>query len=406
MNRFDLNTEELIHLLFDSDTTTSDKSVILQELQKRPDSGSLLEQYQSLQSLLDKVKSPPPPPPIDWTNSIMNQIKSLSDKHFGFAWFGKLKYALFGLLILIPFGLYLSNFNINDIAQNNSNPPENPVKLDNQNSIDMNEQDISTNKINLNNNPQSPNPETTKPMLIRKSKIHNRNIEYQQNLNTNPNDIDKPTLNPNEQFVKSNKLDFYGLDGKRILPSSSRLIKQNKLNVVFDSLQSPALRRINYDKLNFFVQIRGNYAITSPEKNFPENDFIGKTYNLGLYLDVYENVYAGAEFGTEVFSQIFIVNNQQTIAYEQSPTLFYFGLSGRYEFNQLSIASFKPVGHLFVGGSSLGPLIRLNTVIQADLNKQIGVFVGLEGGVLYYKNQNIWYNSSKLGIVGGINVKF
>jgi len=407
MNRFDLNTEELINLLFDKDTTAVDRSMILQELQKRPESAKMLEQYRNLQSILDKTKVAPTPPPVDWTDSIMQMVKSISDKHFGFAWFGKLKYALFGLLILIPFSLYLFNFNFNEISKNNTVLPELSMKLDNQNNTNSNIEDVATNNIKQSNNPRaSKQNNLKKPTLIKKSLIDKRNNDFQQNPNINRDYIDKLTINPNEQFFPPNKLDSFVLNDKRILPSPSRLNNHNKPNIVFDSPISPALSRINFDKLNIVVQARGNYAITSPEKNFPENDFIGKTYNLGIYFDVYENVYAGAEFGNEVFSQIFVANNQQTAVYDQSPTLFYFGLAGRYEFSQLSIGSFKPIGHLFVGGSSLGPLFRLNTVIQADISKTIGVFVGLEGGLLYYKNQNIWYNSSKLGIVGGINFKF
>lgn len=405
MNRFDLNTEELINLLLDKETSADDKTIILQELQKHPESIEMLNQYSSLQDLLSKTKVTPIPPPSDWTNSIMQQVKLLSDRHFAFLWFGKLKYALFGLLLLLPFGLYFSLEQSSDFSSKNYKADQQKTEtVPNTNNSHSDFLSLNNNNQNLETN--SSKSASNKSPLANKEKVRVINQTPQQ-LRTNLVDNNlRIGNNLHNTFDIKNNSDNFRLNSKDIHFSNS---SNQSTHTIIINVNTP--NKITYsqpypDKTNFLIQTRGIYAITKPEKNFPENDFIGNTYNFGIYLDIYENVYAGAEFGTEVFSQIFFGNNQQTTIYDQTPTLFYFGLAGKYEFNQLSFGKFKPVGHLFVGGSSLGPLIRLNTVLQADLSRTIGVFAGIEAGALYYKNQNIWYNSSKLGIVGGINFKF
>lgn len=410
MNRFDLNTEELINLLMDKDTSAVDKTLILEELQKNPESKTLIDEYSHLQSTFNNVKTTAVPPPTDWTNSVMEQVRLISERHFAYSWFGKLKYALLGLLLLIPFGLYLS-LSDNDEKSNIT------VNKDTNTQISVENNIVSQNQLDINN----PNDIKSQPKTVKKTdkiildviannnfianetkdnakKISDNNISYYLESNS--------LLNLNEEMnLNINTVDLSNIQIKDIYNSDIQSNSQD-ISITPRVISPISLFNLNLSKNSFIIQSRGSYAITNPEKSFAENDFFGNTYNLGIYLDVYDNVYAGAEFGSEVFSQIFLDNAQPGTVYDQSPTLFYFGLSGKYEANQLSFGAFKPVGHLFVGGSSLGPLVRANTVIQANVINSIGIFVGLEGSLLYYKNQNIWYNSGKLGLVGGINFKF
>lgn len=410
MNRFDLNTEELINLMMDNDTSPVDKTLILEELQKNPESKTLIDEYSQLQSTLNNAKPTAVPPPNDWTNSVMEQVRLISERHFAYSWFGKLKYALLGLLLLIPFGLYLSlnddeeksNITVNketntQTSVDNNIVNQNQLEIINPNYITSQPNTIKkTDKIKL-------NAIANKKLIANETKANSKKISY--NLirnNLEPNSL----LYSNEEMnVNIHTVDLTDIQIKDIY--NSDIQSHSKDISITPRVNSPISPfNLNFSKNSFIIQSRGSYAITNPEKSFAENDFFGNTYNLGIYVDVYDNVYVGAEFGSEVFSQIFLDNAQPGTVYDQSPTLFYFGLSGKYESNQLSFGPFKPVGHLFVGGSSLGPLVRANTVIQANIINSIGIFVGLEGSLLYYKNQNIWYNSGKLGLVGGINLKF
>lgn len=402
MNRFDLNTEELIHLLMDKETSADDRSLIKKELQKRPESSGLLQEYTHLQNIFNKVKSPVSLPPQDWTNSILEQVKSISEHHFGFSLFRKFKYALLGLILLIPFGLYLALNNPDNPSNIKTNPTIGTSLNSNNGEIFNQESKLLTEDKNVANETISiaklENQSNNSRMLETTSTSNSINITQETTIN-----IDQETTNFIEKSVDN--YDYSSLQQNNITLSNLPLL--NLTEIVSQYLPS----KINFSRtpsstFNIMLQSRGSYAITKPEKNFTENDFFGNTYNLGVYVDVYESVYAGAEFGSEVFSQIFIGSDQPGVIYDQTPTLFYFGLTGRYEFDKLSVGIVKPVGHLFVGGSSLGPLVRANVVIQANVLNPVGIFVGLEGGLLYYKNQNIWYNSSKLGIVGGINFKF
>ena len=410
MNRFDLNTEELINLMMDNDTSPVDKTLILEELQKNPESKTLIDEYSQLQSTLNKAKPTAVPPPNAWTNSVMEQVKLISERHFAYSWFGKLKYALLGLLLLFPFGLYLSLSDNEEKSNITVNKETNTQTSVDNNIVNQNQLEI-TNPTYLTSQPNS----IKKNDKIKLNVIANNKLianETKANAKKISNNLIRNNLEPNsllysneEMNVNIHTMDLTDIQIKDIYNSD---IQSNSKDISItprvNSTISPF--NLNFSKNSFMIQSRGSYAITNPEKSFAENDFFGNTYNLGIYVDVYDNVYFGAEFGSEVFSQIFLDNAQPGTVYDQTPTLFYFGLSGKYEANQLSFGSFKTVGHLFVGGSSLGPLVRANTVIQADIINSIGIFVGLEGSLLYYKNQNIWYNSGKLGLVGGINLKF
>lgn len=410
MNRFDLNTEELINLMMDNDTSPVDKTLILEELQKNPESKTLIDEYSQLQSTLNKAKPTAVPPPNAWTNSVMEQVKLISERHFAYSWFGKLKYALLGLLLLFPFGLYLSLSDNEEKSNITVNKETNTQTSVDNNIVNQNQLEI-TNPTYLTSQPNS----IKKNDKIKLNVIANNKLianETKANAKKISNNLIRNNLEPNsllysneEMNVNIHTMDLTDIQIKDIYNSD---IQSNSKDISItprvNSTISPF--NLNFSKNSFMIQSRGSYAITNPEKSFAENDFFGNTYNLGIYVDVYDNVYVGAEFGSEVFSQIFLDNAQPGTVYDQTPTLFYFGLSGKYEANQLSFGSFKTVGHLFVGGSSLGPLVRANTVIQADIINSIGIFVGLEGSLLYYKNQNIWYNSGKLGLVGGINLKF
>lgn len=412
MNRFELNTEELINLMMDRDTSEIEKKLILEELQNRPESASLINDYNQLQTLLDKSKNATKIPtiPTTWTNSIMEQVQMISKKHFAFSWFGKLKYALLGLLLLIPFGLYLSlSDNQEESLLSNNNELNLQTNIENNSSITDKE------VIQIQNNIQSQQKNNNNGVPIQ------INVPSKNKLSTSERKEEKLKLPISEQLSNNNKSNLHTITHIEENPKNIIELSKVEINVIYNSNATSS----NYNITNtpnflnhflpfniksnnnvFIIQTRGSYAITNPEKNFVENDFFGNTYNLGIFIDVYDNIFAGAEFGSEVFSQIFTENTQPGTVYEQSPTLFYFGLSGKYEVNQLAFSIFKPVGHLFVGGSSLGPLVKSNVVIQANLINNIGVFVGLEGSLLYYKNQNIWYNSGKLGLIGGVNIKF
>lgn len=409
MNKYDLNTEELINLLLDKDTSESDKTSILEQLNNNPENQSLLQDYKNLQSMIDKATPPLVSPPVEWTNAVLDEVKTISEQHFALQMLQKAKYALLGLLFLLPIGIYFALFNQNNQAESigsaksitqNIDVKENNSNFDNNNK----ETPLLTNFDSKKTKSESTKSKRNKVISkTNKNSTVNNSTELSQNTATKPNEIEEKNIieSIDNQFIE--RIEEQQIIAQNVEP---KIVSQPNINSIANNENDESKKLTTLPKLNIILQSRGIYALTNPEKNYPENDFIGKTYNLGVFFEVYDNSFAGAEFGSEVFSQIFFDQTIDGLPYDQQPTLFYFGLSGKYEFNQLSFGIIKPVGHLFVGGSSLGPLVRSNIVLQANIISNLGVFAGVEGGLLYYKNQNVWYNSGKLSAIGGINIRF
>jgi hypothetical protein len=122
-------------------------------------------------------------------------------------------------------------------------------------------------------------------------------------------------------------------------------------------------------------------------------------------LETFPNISFGAEFGNEPFSQIYL-NSANSTEYTQTPNVTYFGVAARYDANQWKILNIHPVAQLFAGGSSLGPLTRLNMQLEYNGIKYLGIYCGIEGGFLLYSDQGKWLSSKKVGAIFGANFKF
>ncbi len=160
----------------------------------------------------------------------------------------------------------------------------------------------------------------------------------------------------------------------------------------------------------FSLHVRGIYALSNPEKSlqWSGKNQIYTNFSLGGFLTVSENLSFGAEIGQEPFGQVFISQSDNPEEkYDQGPNVFWFGIASRYEFKGVSVIGINPYAQAFVGGSTLGPLVRCQGGLQVPVpGSKLAVTAGYEGSKLWYKNQNTWYSTNKHGLAIGLMFKF
>jgi hydrogenase/urease accessory protein HupE len=59
-----------------------------------------------------------------------------------------------------------------------------------------------------------------------------------------------------------------------------------------------------------------------------------------------------------------------------------------------------------MASTSVGPLVKTNAGLQFVSESGLGILLGLEGSLLAYQNENIWYSSKNLGIMYGMFMRF
>lgn len=429
MNKFEKNqAEELINSLFDKDVSSVEKSRILEQLSQYPEYKSDLELYTEINNHIQASKTIIEPPD-ELTKSLFAKINTIASKHFSNTLLNRSKYLIGAFLLIFLFtSYYFFNTNkatngqlTNKIANtkselNVSNHTDNEINIQKQNSNnsvnsyllnnpDFNNGIVKQNTYSQKNNKSASNDEHNKIIV----NSQNNNLKTINDLNdasyiNNPIPTNYNQMNPTENHTQLNATpDYlaYNIENSNYHINRVKIIpKQNKdINLFtfanFHSEREPVL----------LIQYRSLYAVSNPEKSLQGNA-LSSNYCVGIFLKTYENLYFGAEFGNETFSQIYLDPNTQ-IKYEQSPSVFYFGVGGKYNAKDLNIIGIYPSAQVFVGSSSLGPILRTNLSFQYDIiNNLLGIYGGIEGSAVFYSNQSVWYSSKKLGLIGGVNIKF
>jgi hypothetical protein len=431
MNKFEENqAEELINTLFDKDISSVEKDRILDQLSQYPEYKSDLTIYTEINNQIQANKVVLEPP-IELTKSVFEKVNEIAAKHFKNGFISRSKYVIGAFFLLFLFtSLYL--FNTNKTLNNNINNQENLTNLNDDGFANTQSKKITTathnasvqdskvvaNKVLPKQNSILKKDNSNITLRINTKQAHPKkvNFEVQDKINTNfssSNDKQIVDANDSKPVMKIN------FDNNRVKENSSESLLAYSIESSYNQPMRVELpRKINnFGLINLLqnkaehdpvllIQYRGMYALSNPEKALQGNNPLISNYCVGIYLRTYENLYLGAEFGNETFSQIYLDPLTQ-VKYEQSPSVFYFRVGGKYFAKDLKILGIYPSAQLFVGSSSLGPIISTNLSLQYDIiDNLLGIYSGIEGSAVFYSNQSVWYNSKKLGIIGGINLKF
>lgn len=177
---------------------------------------------------------------------------------------------------------------------------------------------------------------------------------------------------------------------------------------------NPSPNKVVFNENNgrYSLIIRGMQGFTMPNPNVESNDaLLFSNLGIGFYFLQFSRVQFGVEFGREIFGQRFI-NSIDNIDfyYEQKPMLYWGAVGAKYFFsdNLLGIDNLSSTAALLAGGTTIGgSLIKLLLGLDwTPATSVFGMYLGLEGTLLAYQNQNKYYWSKKFGLTYGLMVNF
>ncbi len=287
--------------------------------------------------------------------------------------------------------------------------------VSNNSIIDLNST-FSNSNSNLNNQKSGSNLNK-----FRNSSLNN-NAHYSNSFINSNSALASNSLNSNDDGIIAsnfNKNLYNNINESSIVNSnynvniliSNSNSNNNQTNIiglgnVFGSLNS-LIDLISIDNTNYSIQIRGlvnsekmpSYSVVNNDLPFYSNFSIGGSYKLNTYHSI------GLEVGSEQFNQKFSLSNG--LDYSQSPELLWAGISYRFTPKDWLIPyTLYPYSELFAGGTTVGPLFRVQAGVNYMIYNNIGVSFGVEYGVLYYNVENNIHNSQKYGITSGVNFNF
>ncbi len=145
-----------------------------------------------------------------------------------------------------------------------------------------------------------------------------------------------------------------------------------------------------------------DYSHLAINNQFYDNVIISGMYHFS------DNHSVGLEMGWERFAQSFTTSYYGEVTEQkQYPRRFLAGMSYRFTYTNLfGLEYVSPYSEIFAGGSSLGPIGKLNAGIRFTPINNISMNLGYEYGFLYYSVDNKTYNSEKQGFVYRISYNF
>jgi len=154
----------------------------------------------------------------------------------------------------------------------------------------------------------------------------------------------------------------------------------------------------------YSLEMRSFYSQDIPNVNIANNFQLNDNYSMSLRYAFNDENILGIEFGRQRFAQVF---NFSQSTYEQKPAVAYFGINYRYLPYSLRFANyFSPYSEIFAGGTSFGPIYKLQSGIRYSAFSNVSTLMGFEYGGLIYNVEGRMYHSSKYGLFLGFSLDF
>lgn len=126
----------------------------------------------------------------------------------------------------------------------------------------------------------------------------------------------------------------------------------------------------------------------------------------GAYWSFADGIGIGAELGLESYDQTLRYNGGDTLQIDQRPQYFWGGASLRYAMNRFSLGGLVPFVQTTIGGTSVGPMVRMRLGGQYDFGGGLGATLSGEVSSLLYSFDNQRLMSGRTGITAGIFYMF
>jgi hypothetical protein len=139
------------------------------------------------------------------------------------------------------------------------------------------------------------------------------------------------------------------------------------------------------------------------QKNLPFINTVSVGYRVS------KNSFIGIESRLENFGQKYnFVENNTPLIRTNNPQLICLGITYRYEANDNAFINNNIVPYFqgLIGGTSIGPLTKIQLGLMYNIIGNINFSAGAEYGLLLYNVQNAYYPSNKLGFNLGLGMNF
>ncbi len=219
--------------------------------------------------------------------------------------------------------------------------------------------------------------------------------------------------NSNEQskpadFSHVEKAQMFSLSPNIRIDNKNDFINNNSIGTQFDIGSLANLLKSIESKYSLYV--RGMSAKSFPATDMPTtSDPLFTNMSIGTYIHNNKNVQFGIELGQESYTQVF-ENIEDGVKYQymKTPVVFWGALGAILISDKVDfLAGTQPYAQFIIGGSTQGLIGKTIAGIQMNSTDMgIGILLGVEGSVLLYQNQKIWYSTRKLGFTFGTSIHF
>jgi hypothetical protein len=394
---------ELLHLFLDGELESGKETVLFSELASSEELRSEMRDFLVIRNKI-RTDSIPVAPPIETTASVFSSLgfnPSLTNPNSVAPFSGLVLSTLKKLWAPITTAIVASlitYFALNNNFDYLTTQSHIPMMV--SYSIEPIIQDIATNESQkerviykyLNNSLPAPN-------LASQDLIKQNN----QALNENSSAEKYFEMINQSQFEKYPRSLDYSLKDNEI-----KLKQISFGNIPFDLNQSKQPKKDNNE---YSLQLRGINGISFPSVQVPyKQNTVFSNMSAAFYFARFGNFRIGFEFGNEPFGQVFNNNENGTEwQYTQNAAIYWAGLDIMYIIdNELLFSGGpQPFVQATFGGTELGPLAKFITGLQYFSKETgIGAIIGLEGTLLSYINQKVWYNTKKIGFTYGMSFHF
>jgi hypothetical protein len=284
----------------------------------------------------------------------------------------------------------------------------NPVRENNELGNISTKNNISNNNIPIVSSKapeQSPSESKQAVVLKNRKSIAKDNFGNAPIAKTNFQKLTVPNFN-----VQSNNQPAATIPGT--IYNSDAFVKSS--NNSFNLNPEIALNKANpYYFYNFLekvsISFNKNFFNSNIKSNLePLSNPMLNNFSMSLAYSIDPRNSFSIEYGQENFTQKFsgkINGNNAEIT--QVYTAQYAGVGYRHYFPSIeSIYRLNPYTKLFVGGTQVGTLGKIEVGLNYNLSEKMSLLAGFETSALLYKFQNQLYNSMNYGLVTGLTISF